>query len=549
MDMAIDQPDIDLELDEGEKILYIGRRHWIELVQNGFVFIVIGLITGLLAIYRGIGGMFIVPGVGEAGLDFTNTALLVLIGALVLFWQRGIQRRKENRNLLNTGVFYLIAIGTLGLLLVFRWEGGRVLYIDPLEAHPFDLPNLILVAVTLLMIGLMFYLYIDWVDDYLVLTNTRVVYDDDQFLVRHIQQQILIDDIQQVNMRADSYLAHWLGYGKLILRSFSPRSLEFNYAANPREIEKHILDEVNKLRKAQSTDMLRQLIEDRVYHNKPPKQPGPAIHVHERAGPIPWLFKANPEINHEKETVIWRPAWPFLAMALLRPIGSFLLTLIALVVCLQLQFLPMLWVSLIGLLVLLACAGWLFLIYEEHENDLYILTRQDITDVDKRPFGPENRRRAPLSAIQDVSFDVTYLESLLGFGTVVIETGGAAGGRFTFNHVPDPRNVQATINDYLTDFKKREKERQFQDAVTLLHEYHHLQSTKGELVDQARIRTLVSQELREQGAATGTTQIIMQPEPAAPAVDPEALQEAVRRAVRDELLRMRLRRRNTPEQP
>lgn len=549
MDMAIDRPDIDLELDEGEKILYIGRRHWIELVQNGFVFIVIGLITGLLAIYRGIGGKFIVPGVGEAGLDFTNTFLLVLIGALVLLWQRANQRRKENKNRLNTGVFYLITIGTLALLVLFRWEGGRLLYIDPLEAHPFDLPNLILIVVTLLMIGLMFYLYIDWVDDYLVLTNTRVVYDDDQFLVRHIQQQILIDDIQQVSMRADSYLAHWLGYGKLTLRSFSPRSLVFNYAANPREIEQQILAEVNKLRKAQSTDMLRQLIEDRVYHNKPPKQPGPAIHVHERAGPIPWLFKANPEIDHEKEVVVWRPAWPFLAMALLRPVGTSLVVLIALVVCLRLEFLPMLWVSLVGVLALLACVGWAFWIYEDHENDLYILTRQDITDVDKRPFGPENRRRAPLSAVQNVSFDVSYLESLLGFGTVVIETGGAAGGRFTFNHVPDPRNVQATINDYLTDFKKREKERQFQDAVTLLHEYHHLQSTKGELVDQARIRTLVSQELHDQNASTGTTQMIVPPELSAPKIDPDELQEAVRRAVRDELLRMRLRQRNTPEQP
>ena len=544
--MALDQPDIDLELDEGEEVLYIGRRHWIELVQNGFVFIVIGLITGLLAIYRGVGGMFIVPSVGEGGLDFTNTIFLALIGVLFLLWRRGVQRRKENRNRLNTSVFYLAAIGTLALLLVFRWEGGRLLYIDPLEARPFDLINLGLVAVTVLMAGLMFYLYFDWVDDYLVLTNTRVVYDDDTLLVRHIQQQILIDDIQQVNMRADSYLSHWLGYGKLILRSFSPRSLEFNYAANPREIEKRILDEVNKLRKAQSTEMLRQLIEDRVYHNKPPKKPGPAIHVHERAGPLPWIFKPNPEIDFEKETIIWRPAWPFLALALMRPVGSFLVALIALVICLRLNFLPVLWVSLIGLVVLLACAAWFYWIYEEHENDLYILTRQDITDVDKKPFGPENRRRAPLNAIQDVSFDVSYFESLLGFGTVVIQTGGAAGGKFTFNHVPDPRNVQATINDYLTDAKKREKERQFQDSVTLLHEYHHLQTTKGELMDQARLTAMVTQHLREQPPATGTTQIIQQP---APGVSQDELQEAVRRVVREELLRMRLRRRSTPEQP
>jgi hypothetical protein len=100
--------------------------------------------------------------------------------------------------------------------------------------------------------------------------------------------------------------------------------------------------------------------------------------------------------------------------------------------------------------------------------------------VDKKPFGPENRRRAPLSSIQDITFNVTFIENLLGYGDVVIQTGGAGGGTFTFYHVPNPRGVQATLNDYLTDFRKREKKRQLRDTVALLREYHTAQLAHGE---------------------------------------------------------------------
>jgi hypothetical protein len=123
---------------------------------------------------------------------------------------------------------------------------------------------------------------------------------------------------------------------------------------------------------------------------------------------------------------------------------------------------------------------WAWWIYEGYRRDLYVLTNQDISDVDKKPFGPENRRRAPLSSIQDITFNVTFIENLLGYGDVVIQTGGAGGGTFTFYHVPNPRGVQATLNDYLTDFRKREKKRQLRDTVALLREYHTAQLAHGE---------------------------------------------------------------------
>ncbi len=500
--MAIDDPQISLELDEGERILYIGRRHWMELVQGGIAYIVVGAIAGLLALYRAVGGTFLQGSIATTGLDVVNVLVLLMIILVLWFWRRSrvnVPQRKVWQSTLN--IIYPLSVLTLLAVFAFRFSGGRLLYIDPALARPFDLFNIILIIAAVISIGMMVYLYVDWLDDFLVLTSTRVVYDDEQLFARHIQQQILIDDIQQVNLKSDTYPAYWFNYGTIVIRSFSPVTITFKFAADPRELQSRIQAELNNLRKSQGPELLRQLIEDRVYNNQPQPKASRAIHVASNPGPLPWLIKPNPEIDFKREIVIWRPAWVFLMIALIRPIGVLLLILVLVALGTNVLFLPVGWMAAVTIFALLVCGFWAFWVYEEHQNDVYILTRSDITDVDKRPFGPETRRRAPLSAVQDVSFDISYIESILGFGTVIVQTGGAAGGKFTFNHVPDPRGVQATINDYLTDFRKREKERQFQDSLSLLREYHHVQAQHGELADTDALAREVAERLSEQQAA------------------------------------------------
>jgi hypothetical protein len=210
---------------------------------------------------------------------------------------------------------------------------------------------------------------------------------------------------------------------------------------------------------------------------------------------VPWFFATNPEIDYEREIVIWRPFWLFLVLAMLRPLAIMFLSGVVFVFLTRLGLSNGTLLFLLWLPIAIGCAGWIFWIREEHEHDLYILTRQDITDVDKKPFGPESRRRAPLGAIQDISYDVSYLENILGYGDVIVETGGAGGGKFTFKHVPDPRGVEATINDYLTDFRKREKERQLQDTIALIKQYHEAQREHVELVDQQQLAGLIANQL------------------------------------------------------
>jgi len=103
-----------------------------------------------------------------------------------------------------------------------------------------------------------------------------------------------------------------------------------------------------------------------------------------------------------------------------------------------------------------------------------------VVDIEKKPFGPEDRRQAGLGAITNVQFSTTFISNLLGYGDVILETAGA-GGRFTFTHVPRPNEVVTVISDYIVQFKRGEKAKTLDDTVELLTRYHEAQQRHNEL--------------------------------------------------------------------
>jgi PH (Pleckstrin Homology) domain-containing protein len=561
------------EFYEDEEILHKTGRHWVVLVQRGFIVALAAGLTAGLAFYWAIGGSFIESDVGDVGrFDLTNIILIVLIGVLILLWQRQARRpvkgKQPSRFAWLPDLPFILGVGVLALLVFFRFRGGRVFYINPLEARGDEPLSLVLAGIALMLTGALVYIMIDWANDYLILTPTRVIYDDQQLLIRHFQQELLIENIQQVNVRADSYLAYGLGqigyamgifgswfglrerpkppaqasFATIVIGSFSPQNITFARAMYPYAMQSAIQAKINQRNKAKAPELLQRLIEDQVYKNQVPKQPGPAVHVHveERHGSrlIHWLFHTNPE--RDGDTLTWRPFWLFMVLAILRPFGTFALATIGLALLTQLGLLPGVWAFLIWLPITLFCLGWLIWIREEHVNDKYVLNLQTIIDVDKKPFGPESSRRAPLTAIQNIEFDVSFLESILGYGDVIIETAGG-GGKLTFHHVPDPRGVQATINDYLTYAKKRDQERPFKEALDLLKEYHTIQVGRGELVDNAnpKLAAVVSDKVSAYMDETVPAQVANE----VATQLPQHIHRQVSGAVRQELWRAMLRRR------
>src|SRR5262245_4616369 len=287
--MPLFAPNLDLELDEGEYVIHVTRRHWIVLLQRSFFFALAFLISGGLALFRAVGGQFFVSGVTLPGqLDVLNILLFGLTALLAILWFQG-RNPKQKRVLSLRDPTYLITIGVFGLAFFFRFQGGRLFHFDPFSAPGLDFISISLVLSAILTGAVLIYQIVDWATDFLVLTNFRVIYIDLQPLVRETKQEIVIDNIRQVDNRADSYPAYWLGYlrrglervsawlglrnppqgpvaavfSTLVVRSFSVRTLTFGYAAHGYVMERLILAELSKLRRQQEPELLRRLIEDR----------------------------------------------------------------------------------------------------------------------------------------------------------------------------------------------------------------------------------------------------------------------------------------------
>jgi len=99
------------------------------------------------------------------------------------------------------------------------------------------------------------------------------------------------------------------------------------------------------------------------------------------------------------------------------------------------------WAYLIAILIF---AGVMFYIYTEWKDDWFIVTSKRIIhrDATFEVFN-EVQEEAPLEAVQNVTTEMhSFLENLLNFGDVIIQTGG---GKVKFERVPHPTQTRDVI--------------------------------------------------------------------------------------------------------
>lgn len=476
-----------IELSNEEKIVHVTGRHYIVLLSRLVIPLLALLLTGGLAIYRALGGGFLVTETGAVqGFDFVNIALacamVLLIIAWVALWVRGKKTARAR-------LVLLFAIFALGLLGYYRYNGGRVFFIDPsiFPDQGFDPINIVLIMLALGSAGGIFFTVYDWLNDELIVTNQRVVYDNDQVIIprileQRVQQQIFLEDIQDVAAATKTYPQHLLGYGTIEVKSARFNgNIVFDSAKNPMAMQAAIMGQVKALRKSISEQNYGRLVGERVYGLKAPDT-RPKVLTRASQG-WRWLRKvvpANPEINEETGQFIWRPHWLFLLRALLAPFAFLALALFVIALGTNLAAAGPLWPTLASLFVLLIWLAWTAWEVEDYRNDKYILTPDKVIDIEKKPFGPEDRREAGLGQVNNVSSQTTYISNFLGYGDVILSTAGG-GGSFTFYKVPRPGEVVGTITEYNVRAKQIDKNRSLNDTLELLKSYHEAQLQRDEI--------------------------------------------------------------------
>jgi len=476
-----------IDLNPGEQILHEIGRHWILLVVREIPPVAGALFFGGLASYRAIGGSFLVADTGiPTGLDLVNLFLLGVAGLLLLFlaatW---VRRSKDTR----PRTVLLIALATVLGLVYFRANGGRIFYVDPslFIDQGGDLFNLLLMLLAATCVLFTLFTFYDWLNDELILTNQRVIYDNDQvyiprLLEQSVQEQIYIPDIQNVVVSTKTYPQHWLKYGTIIIKSARiGGELKFDQAGNPGLMQKRIMDQVNAVRKQRSEQALERLVETQVY-NAPAAKPVYRRDIRTTGGmrAVRWLIPENPEINEDNGSITWRAHWLFLVRSLVGPLLLLFLGLLLIAIGNQFVLLEPSWVAIATFVVILAFVAWAAWEIEDYRNDMYIVNPKVVIDIDQKPFGPGSRREAKISQINNITSKTTFVSNLLGYGDVFLETAGG-GGKFTFVRVPHPRDVVAKINDYYVNARGQEKEETMNDMLALLRHYHEAQRRHDEL--------------------------------------------------------------------
>lgn len=321
------------------------------------------------------------------------------------------------------------------------------------------------------ILGFIIWLWVDWGNDYYIVTNQRVVWLEKVVGIYDSRSESPLGTILSVGVEANQ-VGKFLDYGNVIIRTFVGR-IVFANVSHPNEAGKMVEEYWNRTKEHAAgveREALKNAIRKRL--NLPLKQERgfgePASYATPAAPPpkrragtmavMKFLGANTLKLRYEEgENVIYRKHWVVLVLqawiAVAGALGSLLLFLARLV---QLAFLPNdafitfqggvsvdPW-ALAFLIAFVPFAGWLSYEVLDWSNDKFEVTNEQIIDVDRKPLGTETRNSAPLESILGTMYERKgLLGNIFNFGTVYITVGGS---KMAFEDVIDPATVQSDID-------------------------------------------------------------------------------------------------------
>lgn len=312
------------------------------------------------------------------------------------------------------------------------------------------------------------WLVIDWSNDYYIVTNQRVVWVERVIGIYDSRQEVPLSTILSVNVETDM-IGRALDYGNVAVRTFVG-NIKFDYVDHPNQaadmIREHWERTKSKGTQAQK-DAMKNAIRAKLgltVIKKPQEELPPIVAAEDKEVQkkglirivLSNLFKLRVE---DGGTVTYHKHWFVLLQQMGRPL-LFFLGLVALMIIRIVSlynnpnepvleklesggYRPDTILVTIPLL-MLPFIGWMIWEYVDWKNDIFLVTPDEIVDLDKTPLGTEERRSAQMESILSTEYKREGLIGyLLNFGNVYIVVGGS---KLEFQDVLDPAGVQADIN-------------------------------------------------------------------------------------------------------
>lgn len=308
---------------------------------------------------------------------------------------------------------------------------------------------------------------VDWSNDYYIVTNQRVVWVERVIGIYDSRQEVPLSTILAVNLETDA-IGRILEYGNVTVRTFVG-SIRFDYIDHPVQAADMIREywERTKVVGTQAQKMaMKNALRSKLglTAHAVPQNELPPISMEDKEVQkksilrivLSNLFKLRVE---DGGTVTYRKHWFVLLQQVGQPLFySLIVNILILIRGWYLVKTPNLTfirpnaagvprpdtIVVFLLFVTLPLIGWLVWEYLDWNNDIFMVTPEEIIDLDKTPLGTEERRSAQIENILSTEYQRIGLAGyLLNYGTVYITVGGT---KLEFQDVLDPAGVQADIN-------------------------------------------------------------------------------------------------------
>jgi hypothetical protein len=353
---------------------------------------------------------------------------------------------------------------------------------------------------------------IDWSNDYLIITNRRVVHYERVLGLFEERTEAPIEQVSNVNESSLGIASRVFNYSDVRIETAGHQvDIYFPYVPRRHQVRQNIFGELEHVREyaqREKRDQLRMHIRNRLLEYIAPSQIGiapPAPLTPKPSAPPRFAARQRrasrlgTRLNawfgiqiEEKGRIRWRKHWFDLlartgkwlgATLLVAFIGPLIFFMFMTGASFDLVHLVLLAVWIIALTILGLTTWWH---YEDWRNDIYELTDDSVLDIERAPFRLKERSVATtLERIQNISYSKPrWWNNLFDYGDLIIETAGGEG-RLIFRQVTHPQWAAQEIfrrREALRNRRQQEQtQRRLDDFLDWVLVYHQILQQQGDV--------------------------------------------------------------------
>lgn len=296
----------------------------------------------------------------------------------------------------------------------------------------------------------------NWSNDFYLITNKRMVWVERVSGFYDSRQEAPLGTLISVGIKT-SRIGSLLGYSDVLVRTYIGE-IRFERVEHAKQIGKII---ESYWMRSRSIDLeadakeiriaLRRKLGHDIEDLTPKELSAEAAELIAsppvvRPGFFEWLFSDFLKVRYEVGGITtYRKHWFVLIRNAFWPLAISVgtIVLVSAVITRNFRNLDAEMTLVLGFFSLISMFLWLWYVYLDWKNDLFQLTPTQVIDIDRKPFGKESKRSAPLENILSIEYERKgLLPIIFNFGTVFITIGNT---QLTFNNVCNPSAVQQDI--------------------------------------------------------------------------------------------------------